>query len=96
MKVYKINDYDWIIAKTKSEAVIFYIDYCRNECGLSDEEIDIEDVREEKKLKTMIFVDDSRRQMTFKQRLEEYKGKVPALFATTEIKKRYFVDKRNK
>jgi len=85
LKVYRIDDYDWVCAKSEEEAIEWYL----KETGVSEEDIyDIEDIAECDLDKNYMFIDEEHtKKITFRESLEsgEFMSDTkPCIFCSTE------------
>jgi len=86
MKIFSMNDCDWVAAETLEDAKAFYLRDCWS--GVEDEGT-FDDPHEvpADKMQTMIFHSDEHGDLTFQQELDRQianGGKFPAFFASTE------------
>ena len=85
LKVFRIDDYDWVCAKSKEEAIEWYLE----ETGVSEEDInDIDDIVECDLDKNNMFIDEEHtKKITFRESLESgefLSNTTPCIFCTTE------------
>jgi len=94
MKVFRMNDHDWVAAETREQAEQFYRHVEVDECDLTEEEF-----REEQEgqvphelgsaaMTNLLFTDDDgKTKRTFQDQLDrlvEEKAEFPCIFASTE------------
>jgi hypothetical protein len=87
MKVYKMNDYDWVAAQSQKQAAHFYQTRLMEEYG--EEEEDIPEELTEQQMMNLVFHHDDGSEMSFMERLEEElknrgEDRSPFFFASTE------------
>lgn len=77
MKVYRMNDTEWVCAPSEEQAKVYYHD----KVGFSEDEIN-EDFQGEVSLKDKIS--DEHGDISFEQLIDMYSIKEPCIVATTE------------
>ena len=85
IKVYRLNEYDWVAAESMEEAIEWY---CRT-TGVARSEATDEDVREldEREMERTVFTLEDGDQISFAEQLErclDAEREAPFLFASTE------------